>query len=100
MNKKYSQIERQKLFSGLCDELSNLHEIKDGDYNGAFEESLDEFGLMHSAAMLKHKVNRFKNIVEKKQINVSSESMRDTLLDLASYAIMTVGWIDFHDKEV
>lgn len=100
MEKEYSLTERQRLFSGLCKELSDLHEIKDKDYDGAFEESLDEFGLMHSAAMLKHKVNRFKNVVEKKKVNVSSESIKDTLLDLASYAIMTAAWIDFHNKDV
>ena len=100
MEKEYSQTERQRLFKGLCDEMSQLHEVKDADYNGAYEESLDEFGLIHAAAMLKHKVNRFKNIVETKKINVSGESMKDTLLDLASYAIMTAAWLDFHNKDV
>lgn len=100
MKKEYSIEERQRMFSGLCNELSNLHEMKDSDYNGAYEESLDEFGLMHAAAMIKHKCNRFKNIIETKKINVSGESIKDTLLDLASYAIMTAAWIDFHNKDV
>ncbi len=100
MTKNYSQADRQKAFSELCREMTDLHCIKDADYDGAFEESLDEFGLMHAAATLKNKVNRFKNVVATKKINVSSESLKDTLLDLASYAIMTVGWIDFNDKEV
>lgn len=100
MSNKYSQIDRDKAFSELCKELAELHRLKDADYDGAFESSLDEFGLMHSAAMLKHKCDRFKNIIEKKKINVSNESLKDTLMDMASYAIMTIGWLDFHNKEV
>lgn len=100
MCKKYSQTERDKSFSDLCKEIAELHRIKDADYGGAFESCLDEFGLMHADAMLTHKVKRVKKIIEQKTINVSSESLKDTLLDLASYAIMTVGWIDFHNKEV
>lgn len=100
MDEKYSLTKRQESFSGLCNEMIKLHEIKDKDYNGAFEQSLDEFGLMHSAGMLKHKVNRFKNVVENKNTNVTTESLRDTLMDLASYAIMTAAWIDFHNEDV
>lgn len=39
------------------------------------------------------KMNRLESLVNKKAM-VKNESIKDTLLDLANYAIMTVMWLD------
>ena len=56
--------------------------------------------LIASGVRMHDKLERFINLVQKEVSKVSDESMRDTLLDLANYAIMTVMYIDNEIKEV
>ena len=63
---------------------------KNHDYGNSFDKSLDKFGLVAS-------VVRIESLVQKK-VMVQDESIRDTLLDMANYAIMTVMWMDNQDK--
>ena len=43
-------------------------------------------------------VNRFRNLVMNGNVEVKTESMEDTLLDLANYAIMTVIEIESRER--
>lgn len=43
-----------------------------------------------SRIRLSDKLNRFKTLSRNQKAQVSDESIRDTLLDLANYAIMTI----------
>lgn len=67
---------------------------KNADYGDSFNKSLDEFGLVASVVRMGDKMNRISHLAKHKQRRVTDESIRDTLLDLANYAIMTVMWID------
>lgn len=67
---------------------------KNHDYGNSFEQSLDEEGLAASRIRIGDKWNRFKSLSKGKKAQVSDESLRDTLLDMANYAIMTVMWLD------
>ena len=62
---------------------------KNHDYGNSFSDLFDEFGLTSSAIRLTDKLNRFKTLIDKEGL-VKDESIEDTLLDLANYAIMTI----------
>ncbi|MDK6257045.1 nucleotide modification associated domain-containing protein, partial [Escherichia coli] len=59
----------------------------------SFDRSIDQFGLVASAVRLGDKYNRFSQLINANQ-QVKDESIRDTLIDLANYAVMTILWLD------
>lgn len=80
-------------FIDITTNMAKTYAAKNHDYGNSFEESLDEFGLVASVVRLGDKMNRIKSLI-KKEARVKDESIKDTLLDLANYAIMTVMWLD------
>lgn len=70
---------------------------KNHDYGNSFDKSLDKFGLVASVVRIGDKMNRIESLVQKEAM-VQDESIRDTLLDMANYAIMTVMWMDNQKK--
>ena len=70
---------------------------KNSDYGNSFDQSLAEFGLVASAVRMTDKLNRFKTLIDKSQSQVD-ESLCDTLLDLANYAVMTARYIKEVDE--
>lgn len=75
----------------ICDELNDLYERKNKDYGDAFHKSFVEEGMAMPRIRLGDKLNRFKTLTRNPDNQaVQDESVRDTLIDLANYAIMTV----------
>ena len=75
----------------ICDELNALYVRKNHDYGDSFHISFKEEGMAMPRIRLGDKFNRFKTLSRKLDTQkVSDESLKDTLLDLANYAIMTV----------
>lgn len=91
-----NNIERHK---NICKELNALYEAKNADYGDSFHLTWVEEGYAMARIRLSDKLNRFKTLSKGNTQNVSNESIRDTLLDLANYAIMTVMEID-HKSDV
>lgn len=90
LHKAASELEK---FKAITKNMADTFEKKNHDYGNSFEQSLNEFGLIASAIRIGDKMNRFKSLT-KKAAMVEDESLRDTLLDMANYAILTVMWLD------
>lgn len=78
----------------ICAELTELYTAKNADYGGSFHKSFEKYGLTMSVIRLGDKFSRFEKLASGHYRLVEEESIRDTLLDLANYAIMTVAEID------
>lgn len=76
----------------LCKELNNIYAKKNHDYGDSFHQTFLEEGFAMSRIRLSDKLNRFKALTKKPVLDqqVKDESIRDTLIDLANYALMTV----------
>lgn len=74
----------------LCDELNNLYICKNHDYGDSFHLSFKEEGLAMPRIRLGDKFNRFKALSRGTDRMVLDESIRDTLMDIANYALMTI----------
>ena len=74
----------------LMDELHQTYVIKNQDYGDSFSQSHEEFGPIAGLVQIGHKYNRLKNILtgDKLELQVEDESLSDTLIDLANYAIL------------
>lgn len=80
-------------FTEITSNMAKTYAAKNHDYDNSFEQSLDKFGLVASVVRLGDKMNRIESLT-KKEAQVKDESIKDTLLDMANYAIMTVMWMD------
>ena len=68
-----------------------LHAKKNHDYGNAAHESYKEFGLISYVIRLNDKMKRLKSLTKPGvEQEVKSESIEDTLMDLAAYAIMAI----------
>lgn len=64
------------------------------DYGSSFDDGVDRFGLVSAAVRICDKANRFASLADDKQANVKGEALRDTLMALANYSVMTVMRLD------
>lgn len=79
-------------FTDLANELTTkLRETliaKNADYGDSFAKSYEKHGLVSAVIRLEDKLNRLESLVENDaKVN---ESIDDTLLDIAGYAILTL----------
>ena len=85
-----NKVERHKQ---ICEELNQIYRSKNHDYGDSFGETFQKLGIISAVTRITDKVNRLQSLCMKEQ-KVNDESIRDTLLDLANYAIMTVIELD------
>ena len=87
-------------FEDITKSMSSIFRKKNHDYGNSFEQSLNEEGLAASRIRMGDKWNRFKQLSKGVQAQVNDESLRDTLIDMANYAIMTVMWLDKQNNNI
>lgn len=73
----------------ICEQLNKIYEQKNHDYGNSFGETYKKLGIISAITRITDKHNRICALATKKQM-VKDESIKDTLLDLANYCIMTV----------
>ena len=92
----------------ICKGLNKIYEQKNHDYGDSFHDTFVEEGMAMARIRLSDKLGRFKKLTRMSEDRsegfknvpmVKDESIRDTLLDLANYAIMTVMEMDILTEE-
>lgn len=78
----------EMLARSYAENLSGTLVAKNADYGNSFEKSYEKHGLVSAVIRLEDKLNRLESLV-KNEAKVS-ESIDDTLLDIAGYAILTL----------
>lgn len=78
----------------LMAEMLEIYKAKNKDYGDSFSESFEELGLIAPIVRMNDKMNRIKSLTKKGDRQVKDESLRDSLMDLANYALMTVVELD------
>ena len=76
-------------FKEIVDKMFQTYKAKNADYGNSFDKSMDEFGITSAVVRMSDKMERIKSLTNKKE-KVNDESIQDTLLDLANYAILIV----------
>lgn len=80
-------------FNNVLGEMQELYEKKNHDYGNSFSETIQEFGFIPAIARINDKLKRVKQMVKGEQMQVD-ESMRDNLIDIANYCILTIIELD------
>ena len=83
----------------ICKEINALYAMKNHDYGDSFHQTFTEEGMAMPRIRLGDKLARFKSLTKSGVQEVKDESIRDTLIDLANYAIMTVMELDNAEQE-
>ncbi len=78
----------------ICNEIHELYKLKNANYGNSFSELFEEFEMLYVLPRLVEKINRIKTLTMNKDLDYDDESIRDSLLDLANYSIMTVMELD------
>ena len=79
-------------FAKTCSDMTNLYAKKNHDYGNSFDKGMDNIGMAYGIGRLYDKMNRIITL-SKVKAEVNDESIQDTLLDLACYAVMTYNFI-------
>ena len=75
----------------LCKKMNDIYEKKNHDYGDSFHDTFAEEGMAMARIRLSDKLNRFKKLSrDGVGREVVDESIIDTLMDMANYALMTV----------
>ena len=77
----------------ILDEIHDTYKRKNADYGNSFGDQYNEYGLLSALIRFDDKIRRLKQL-NKNEAQVKDESIRDSTLDLAKYAIMTVMELD------
>lgn len=84
-------------FSDILKEMQELYLKKNHDYGNSFSETIQEFGFTPAIARINDKLKRVKQMVGREPMQVK-ESMRDNLIDIANYCILTIIELDNQNK--
>lgn len=80
-------------FRDIINGMYDTFKAKNHDYGNSFSELFAECGMTYAYGHLSEKLKRVKSLMSD-EAKVKGESMRDSLLDLANYAILTIMELD------
>lgn len=83
------RVERHKQ---ICEQLNEIYEQKNHDYGNSFGDTFSKLGIVSAVTRISDKYNRLCSLATKPESErmVKDENIKDTLIDLANYAIMTI----------
>ena len=80
-----------KAFETIVNEMVELYKRKNSDYGDSFGKAYKELGIISAVTRLNDKMNRLKSLTMPNAVQkVNDESIADTLIDIANYAVMTL----------
>lgn len=76
-------------FKKITDEMLDTYKAKNHDYGNSFSNLFKECGMTYAYGHMAEKLERVKSLM-KDEAKVKGEGMKDSLKDLANYAILTI----------
>lgn len=84
----------------LLDELNRTYWQKNTAYGDSFHRTVRQYGLIAALARIADKFHRAEHLILAPGTDINDESLRDTLMDLAGYAIMTAAELEGNDAQI
>ena len=88
------EMDNAKQHESLLRQIHDTYIKKNHDYGDSFSRSFKKYGLVAAMVRMEDKWNRLDNMASGAEQKVADETIRDTLLDLAGYCIMTTMELD------
>lgn len=83
-------MDKATTHENLCTEIHDLYLRKSHDYGDSFGKTYKDLGIISAATRISDKYNRFIELAKGNKPLISTETIRDTLIDMANYALMTI----------
>jgi hypothetical protein len=81
----------ERTFKSIVDKMFDIYHRKNSDYGNSFSKSFEKFGMQSVLMRLTDKYNRLEALTESgEEPKVKDESIEDTLMDMANYAILAI----------
>lgn len=80
-------------------ELANTFFLKNERYGNSFTDTIEDYGLVASMVRITDKFNRMTTLFQNRELDCDNESLKDTMLDMANYLIMTVAYMKEEDRQ-
>ena len=87
-------------FSQLTAIMSNIYEQKNKKYGDSFSKTFKEYGGSVLCLRLDDKLSRIKSIILNNETETIDETLKDTFIDMANYAIMAVMELEENNNKV
>lgn len=96
MTSEYEEVmeSENSKFGKVLSEMFDTYKKKNADYGNSFSETIQEFGYIPAVARINDKLKRVKNIVKGNEMNIKNKSLRDNLMDIANYCVLTIVELD------
>lgn len=78
----------------LIEEIHDTYVKKNHDYGDSFGRTYKALGIISAVTRITDKYNRLVSLATNDKALVEDESIRDTLMDMANYCLMTVIELD------
>ena len=82
----------------ICDTLNETYIQKNKAYGNSFTDTFEKLGIISAVTRITDKYNRLVNLATNPNVDIGDESIKDTLLDMANYCIMTYMELDKEEK--
>ena len=92
-------VNKSNPFKDYTNHLAEVLQEKNDAYGDSFTKSVDKFGKTVIAVRLSDKFNRICNLIKRGEDKENDESLEDTLLDMAGYAILGLKYLKEHENE-
>jgi len=79
-------------YNNIAEELRKTYIAKNADYGNSFDDTLDTFGPIAAVVRISDKFSRMRSLTKRGAL--VGESLRDTVMDMANYAIMFAMWLE------
>ena len=86
------EVTHEPSFTLVLSEMYELYQKKNADYGDSFTTLFKAFGEAYAFGHIMEKVERLKSLY--KNGKLENESVRDSLIDLANYTVMTIVELD------
>ena len=86
-------------YKRLQDDMLTTFIDKDSDYGDSFGKTFEKYGIVSALIRMSDKMNRLDNLASNSNQMKVDESIEDTLLDLANYAMLTYLQIHNFDED-
>lgn len=96
---QFERTETSNPFKFYTDKLAATLQEKNQAYGDSFTKSVDEDGLLVLKIRLGDKFNRISSLIKRDELKENDESLEDTLLDMAGYAILGLKYLEEHKDE-
>lgn len=87
-------------YTKIVNEMYEIYKAKNADYGDSVHDTFLKYGLLSFLVRMEDKISRLRSLTmkSKREQKVKDESIRDTLKDLANYAILAIIELEEQDE--